>query len=65
MNKKAEMAVDQPVHTSAQAQKPSAKREKPKLHQPTALRAPDEFHGKAGRYVRDPVTGVRTLAVEP
>lgn len=65
MNKKVESAVDQPVHTSAQAQKPNAKREKLKQHQPTVLRPPDEFRGKAGRYVRDPATGVRTLAVEP
>lgn len=65
MNKKAELPLEQPVHTSAQVQKPNAKREKPKLHQPTVLPVPDEFHGKAGRYVRDPKTGVRTLAVEP
>lgn len=65
MTKKVEAATEPPVHTSAQAPKQSVKREKPKQHQPTALRAPDEFHGKAGRYVRDPATGVRTLAVEP
>lgn len=65
MNKKVEAATEAVVHTSAQVQKPNAKREKPKLHQPTVPPAPDEFHGKAGRYVRDPATGVRTLAVEP
>lgn len=60
MNKKVEAETEAVVHTSAQAQKPSAKREKPKHHQLTELPAPDQFHGKAGRYIRDPVTGVRT-----
>lgn len=39
----------------------AAKAGKPQHHQPTQLQAPDEFHGRAGRYVRDPATGERTL----
>lgn len=62
MSKKVESATEPVVHTSAQTQKPDAKREKPKHHQLTELPAPDQFHGKAGRYIRDPVTGVRTRA---
>lgn len=38
---------------------------KPKAHEPTPERPRDEFHGKAGRFVRDPITGVRTLVPAP
>lgn len=62
MNKKVEAVADSVVHTSAQIPKPATKREKPKHHQPTELPAPDQYHGKPGRYIRDPMTGVRTLA---
>lgn len=36
---------------------------KPEIHQPTTLRARDEFSGVAGNYVRDPVTGERRKVV--
>lgn len=54
------------VHTSAQpteaarAGKPS----KPSHHQPTKLPPRDEHSGKGGRFVRDPLTGVRTPVAE-
>ena len=38
---------------------------KPKAHEPTPERPRDALHGKAGRYVRDPITGVRTLVPAP
>lgn len=60
MNKKAEPAAEPGVHTSAPADTPVAQEQKPKLHQPTELPPPDQYHGVAGTYVRDPVTGVRT-----
>lgn len=49
---------DEAVHTSAPAPQ-STRPAKPAHHQATALPPPDEFHGKAGRYVRDPATGLR------
>jgi hypothetical protein len=51
---------DEAVHTSAPAPQ-SAKPAKPVHHQATTLPPPDAFHGKAGRYVRDPATGLRVL----
>lgn len=39
----------------------AVKADKPQQHQPTKLPEPDAFHGRAGRYVRDPETGARTL----
>ena len=52
--KKTAPKAAQVVHTSAQT-----KPEKPALHKPSAPLAVDEFHGKAGCFVRDPVTGER------
>ncbi|MPT00255.1 MAG: hypothetical protein E2581_17385 [Pseudomonas sp.] len=49
---------DEAVHTSAPVPQ-STKPAKPAHHQATALPPRDEFHGKAGRYVRDPATGLR------
>lgn len=50
------------VQTSAQpVPAESGKAAKPQRHEATKLSVPDEFHGRAGRYVRDPATGVRTL----
>jgi len=49
---------DEAVHTSAPAPQ-NAKTAKPAHHQATTLPPPDAFHGKAGRYVRDPDTGLR------
>ncbi|AOV01516.1 hypothetical protein N5K37_15025 [Delftia tsuruhatensis] len=49
---------DEAVHTSAPAPQ-STKLAKPAHHQATTLPPRDEFHGKAGRYVRDPATGLR------
>ena len=61
-------AADAPqgeVQTSAQpaVSKPS-KPEKPAHHQPSKLAPRDEFSGKGGRYVRDPVTGIRKPAAD-
>ena len=70
MNTKTKPSASEPqagVHTSApaaQAATKSVKREKPKHHQPTELPPPDEFHGQAGRFVRDPHTGLRRRADE-
>lgn len=52
--KKTAAKAAQVVHTSAQT-----KSEKPDHHKPSAPLAMDEFHGKAGCFVRDPVTGER------
>lgn len=52
--KKTAPKAAQVVHTSAQT-----KPEKPAEHKPSAPLAVDEFHGKAGCFVRDPVTGER------
>ncbi|KAF1044534.1 hypothetical protein [Delftia tsuruhatensis] len=49
---------DEAVHTSAPAPQ-STKPAKPAHHQATTLPPRDAFHGKAGRYVRDPATGMR------
>ncbi|WP_280189076.1 hypothetical protein [Delftia sp. PS-11] len=50
------------VQTSAQTVlAESGKPAKLEHHEATKLPAPDEFHGRAGRYVRDPATGVRAL----
>ncbi|MFG0786367.1 hypothetical protein [Delftia tsuruhatensis] len=49
---------DGAVHTSAPAPQ-STKPAKPAHHQATTLPPRDEFHGKAGRYVRDSATGLR------
>ncbi len=53
------------VQTSAQTTdtKPP-KAAKPAHHEPTQLPARDQYSGKGGRYVRDPVTGIRKPAAE-
>lgn len=53
--KKTAAKATQGVHTSAQT-----KSEKPDHHKPSAPLAVDAFHGKAGCFVRDPITGERT-----
>lgn len=58
--KKTAAKATQGVHTSAQT-----KPEKPDHHKPSAPLAVDEFHGKAGCYVRDPVTGERRPDLAP
>ncbi|WP_429949284.1 hypothetical protein ACQYWY_20355 [Comamonas sediminis] len=54
------------VHTSAQPTDVAhaGKSTKPSHHQPTKLPPRDEHSGKGGRFVRDPVSGVRTPIAE-
>lgn len=54
-NKTAPKAA-QGVHTSAQS--------KPEAHKPSAPHPVDQFHGKAGSFVRDPKTGERKPATD-
>ena len=59
-SKSAAAALQDTVHTSALTTKA-----KPLHHQTTKLPSPDEFHGQAGRFVRDPLTGKRSPVLDP
>lgn len=54
--KKTAPKAAQGVHTSVQT--------KPDAHQPSVPHPVDPFHGKAGRFVRDPQTGERKPVTE-